>query len=491
MKTAWTFGQRLAASFGIVIAIMLAVNTVAFVSLRSLIADEEWVVHTHEVKETVVEMLSAMKDAETGQRGFVITGNDTSLGDYIAGTEAAPKLWSKARELTLDNPAATALLEQMKPLMDAKFAELAKTIEMRRTLGFEPTAEFIRKDEGKIIMDRFRALTAELLDMEDRLLAERVGQMQASVRSAQLALVGGSATALIAFGLIGFLLTRQLSKQIGSHVDQVQLSSTELETSANQQATTLKEQETSIAETRVTMQELAATAAQITKSAQEVSQMAADAAEAGRRGDIEVQSGQRSITGVTAQVERVVGQILELGKQSKAIGRVLDVVNELAEQTNILAVNATIEAAGAGEAGARFGVVADEIRKLAERVAGSTTEIRNFTDDIRSSVNSAVLATENGSKAATAAADQFEAVTAALAEIVQLVERTADAARSIELSTGQQLSAVNQATQAVDEFAVASTETSSAASETYRTAAALRKHSAELGSVVKRSESAR
>ena len=69
-------------------------------------------------------------------------------------------------------------------------------------------------------------------------------------------------------------------------------------------------------------------------------------------------------------------------------------MSELAEQTNILAINATIEAAGAGEAGTRFAVVADEIRKLADRVGGSAKEIRGLIEDIRSAVNTSIMATE-------------------------------------------------------------------------------------------------
>ena len=83
-----------------------------------------------------------------------------------------------------------------------------------------------------------------------------------------------------------------------------------------------------------------------------------------------------SISGIRRQVDQIVSHMLELGKKSQEIGAVLDIVSELAEQTNILAINATIEAAGAGEAGKRFAVVADEIRKLADRVGGSTKEVR-------------------------------------------------------------------------------------------------------------------
>src|SRR4029077_8321884 len=96
--------------------------------------------------------------------------------------------------------------------------------------------------------------------------------------------------------------------------------------------------------------------------------------------------------------DQIVSHMLELGKKSQEIGQVLDIVQELAEQTNILAINATIEAAGAGEAGKRFAVVADEIRKLADRVTLQTKEIRGLIDDVRGAVNTTVMATETGSK---------------------------------------------------------------------------------------------
>jgi methyl-accepting chemotaxis protein len=105
------------------------------------------------------------------------------------------------------------------------------------------------------------------------------------------------------------------------------------------------------------------------------------------------------VSGIRRQVDLIVTHMLDLGKKSQQIGGILEIINELAEQTNILAINATIEASGAGDAGKRFAVVADEIRKLADRVGGSTKEIRVLIEEIRSAVNTTVMATEGGSKA--------------------------------------------------------------------------------------------
>src|SRR2546422_228947 len=113
-----------------------------------------------------------------------------------------------------------------------------------------------------------------------------------------------------------------------------------------------------------------------------------------RAGGQTVQAAQESVGSIRRQVDLIVTHMLDLGKKSQQIGGILEIINELAEQTNILAINATIEAAGAGEAGKRFAVVADEIRKLADRVGGSTKEIRTLIEEIRAAVNSTVMATE-------------------------------------------------------------------------------------------------
>src|SRR6202035_508390 len=166
---------------------------------------------------------------------------------------------------------------------------------------------------------------------------------------------------------------------------------------------------------------------QIAESARRVAQNAEQTAGSARSGHGTVDLTQDSIAGIRRQVDQIVTHMLELGKKSQEIGSVLDIVSELAEQTNILAINATIEAAGAGEAGKRFAVVADEIRKLADRVGVATQEERTLIDDVRSAVNTTVMATETGSKAVDAGSRQFGDVAAAFKQISGLVAKTTDA----------------------------------------------------------------
>jgi methyl-accepting chemotaxis protein len=239
----------------------------------------------------------------------------------------------------------------------------------------------------------------------------------------------------------------------------VQSSATELQAAANQQASGSKEQATAMAEITTTISELLATSRQIAESAQRVARVAEDTAEAGRFGEDTVREGGEAIDGIRRQVEAIVSHMLDLGRKSQEIGGILEIITELAEQTNILAVNAAIEAAGAGEAGRRFGVVAEEIRKLADRVSGSTKEIRTLIQDVRAAVNASVMTTETASKTVNAGTAHFASVANSFRDISRLVRTTNEAAREIELSTKQQATAVEQVNRGVTDVAQAARET--------------------------------
>jgi len=314
---------------------------------------------------------------------------------------------------------------------------------------------------------------ASFVALEQRFLEEgkKAATDTASTATTVVGIVSFAAL-LLAIG-IALVLTRTLSRQVGSAVQHVQSSSSELQTAANQQATGAKEQSTAMNEITTTISELLATSKQIAESAQRVAHIAEETAKGARSGELTVSKANESIGGIKRQVDLIVTHMLDLGKKSQQIGGILEIINELAEQTNILAINATIEAAGAGEAGKRFAVVADEIRKLADRVGGSTKEIRGLIDEIRAAVNTTVMTTEGGTKAVDAGARQFSEVATAFKQIASLVSTTTEAAREIELSTKQQTTAVEQVNVAVANVAQATRETEASSNQTFQTASQL------------------
>jgi methyl-accepting chemotaxis protein len=264
----------------------------------------------------------------------------------------------------------------------------------------------------------------------------------------------------------------------------VRRSSADLQTTANQQAAGAKEQATAINEISTTTTELLATSQQIADNAQQVSGVADRTNQAGQHGRDTVSAAQKSMTETRRQVDAIVTHMHALSDKSTRIASVLDIVTELAEQTNILAINSTIEAAGAGKVGTRFAIVADEIRKLADRVAVSTQDIRHLIDDVRTAVATTVAASEAGSQAVDAGSVQVEQVASSLEHIVTLVRTTTEASREIELSTRQQSTAVEQVTLAVDHVAQTTREAETSANATLQTATQLTHLSTNLHSLV-------
>jgi methyl-accepting chemotaxis protein len=476
----WTFGRKIAAGFTLAFLLLLGIGAVAYRTITSLMNTNQLIIHTHKVLEDITAVLDLLRDAETGQRGYIITSDEGFLEPYQTGVAGLSSVIKDLRQLTSDNAHQQKWMDEAEPVVAAKLGELKLTIDMRRKGNFEETVKVVRAGEGKKLMDNLRRILEEMNREERGLLKQRADEVEAAASGAKSTIVFGTLLCLLVVTAAGFLITRSLSGQIGAAVRHVQSSSAELQSAANQQASGAKESSTAMTEITTTISELLATSRQIAESAQRVAHVAEETSSAARAGDDTVQKTHESVSGIKRQVDLIVTHMLDLGKKSQQIGGILEIINELAEQTNILAINATIEASGAGDAGKRFAVVADEIRKLADRVGGSTKEIRVLIEEIRAAVNTTVMATEGGSKAVDLGARQFAEVTAALKQITELLGTTTEAAREIELSTKQQATAVAQVNVAVSNVAQATKETEVSANQTLQTAGQLAGLSREL-----------
>ncbi|MEO6951285.1 MAG: methyl-accepting chemotaxis protein [Polyangia bacterium] len=481
----WTFGKRIFAGFALSWALLLVVGAVSYSRINVLASTAVAVDHSHKVLEHLAAYMGALRDAETGQRGFVITGEENYLEPYNAAIVAVPRIQSELHELVADNPTQLARVADADRLASSKLAELKRTIERRRTAGLEETRKEITIGAGKALMDDFRVALSAMDHAERETLAQRAQDVAEASSSSRVTIIVGTIVALLAVVIIAVWLTGTLTTRIGTAVQHLQSSSAELQAAAAQQASGARESSTAMNEITTTINELLATSRQIAESAARVAQVAAETSTASKAGDTTAQRAHESVGSIRRQVDQIVTHMLDLGKKSQQIGSILEIINELSEQTNILAINATIEAAGAGEAGKRFSVVAEEIRKLADRVGGSTKEIRVLIEEIRAAVNTTVMATESGSKAVDLGARQFGEVTVSLQQINALIVTTAESAREIQLSTKQQSTAVEQVNLAVSNVAKATRENETSASETVLTATQISTQSRDLNRLVR------
>lgn len=476
----WTFGRKLWVGFALVFALLLLIGLLAYRGVGLLTDTSYAVTRTHAALTHITTLMSAMKDAETSQRGYMLTGDESYLEPYQVAVNDVPRILAELRPLIRDNPAQQSRLNQAGVMVENLMLLHKQRIDLRRTQGQEAALKQIQLGEGKRRMDELRNLARQMEIDESELLAQRAREVEAAADGVRDAILWGTVAGALLVLAAAVSLNRALTGQVGSAVRHVQRSSAELQAAANQQAAGARETATSMTEISTTISELLATSRQIADSAQRVVHIAEQTAAFARGGDGTVQNARESIGAMRRQVDQVVDHMLDLGRKSQQIGVVMDMVSELAEQTNILAINATIEATVAGDAGRRFGVVADEIRKLADRMTASTKEIRLQIDDVRGAVNTTVMATETGSKAVDAGARQFDDVASTFGKIAGLVTTTTDAAREIELSTKQQATAVEQLNVALSNTAQASRETEASSGQTSQTATELAEMSREL-----------
>jgi len=130
------------------------------------------VVHTHKVIQSLEKVLSVLKDAETGQQGFILTGKDIYLAPYNTAFLEIPKILNDVTSLTVNNPQQQNSLQQLDKLSFKKLTELKETIKLRRDVGLEATRKVINVDRRKHLMDKIKTLVDQMITCEQNLLDE-------------------------------------------------------------------------------------------------------------------------------------------------------------------------------------------------------------------------------------------------------------------------------------------------------------------------------
>lgn len=183
----------------LVLAFFLATGLVAYFNVEVLRANNQQIIHTHRVIVAVDELLSTTQDAETGQRGYLLTGNAQYLEPYETAAAAVARRLDDVATLTRDNPVQQAHLQQVRRHVDAKMAELESTIQARRSEGVQAAMARMATDRGKVEMDAIRAGIGLMRQEEQRLRVQRLAEMDAAYRTA---LISG-----VLSGILGAVLT--------------------------------------------------------------------------------------------------------------------------------------------------------------------------------------------------------------------------------------------------------------------------------------------
>ncbi|MFL5354472.1 methyl-accepting chemotaxis protein [Archangium sp.] len=262
-------------------------------------------------------------------------------------------------------------------------------------------------------------------------------------------------------------------------------STEQLNASASEQSQTVSRQASALQETQVTAQEIRQTSLLAAQKADAVLSVAERADELSRAGEASLEQTLAGLNDIRAQVQEIAQKILELDERTVQIGSITQTVKDLADQSNMLALNAAIEAVRSGEHGKGFGVVAREIRALADQSIESTDRVRELLDDIRNSVATAVRITERGSQRMEAGLEQVRTYGKNLRELSGIIQDNASAVRQIAAAVGQQNVGINQITTAVSDLSKMMDETVARIGATGEAATTLQIIADQLSSAVK------
>jgi CheY-like chemotaxis protein/CHASE3 domain sensor protein len=208
-RATWA-GLDPAVAIGLVgVLIFFAISgTVAYLNLQTLRDDNQKIVHSHEVIVALENLLSDAQDAETGQRGYLLTGNEKYLEPYNNALAAISSEVTNVSRLTLDNPSQQAKIAALRVHIDAKLAELKETIDLRRSQGAGEALAVVTTDRGKVEMDAIRAQLAAMAQVEADLRDKRLAEMNDAYRTALVSGLLSGLLGVVLTAIVGFLIRR-------------------------------------------------------------------------------------------------------------------------------------------------------------------------------------------------------------------------------------------------------------------------------------------
>ncbi len=267
------------------------------------------------------------------------------------------------------------------------------------------------------------------------------------------------------------------ARDLASAAAEVASSSEQMSRGASQQSSQVEQVSTAMHEMSSTITESSQNAGQATDASQNASQYA------GEGGQIVEQTiqGMQRIAEVVRESSESIG---ELSKSAEKIGEIIVVIDDIADQTNLLALNAAIEAARAGEQGRGFAVVADEVRKLAERTARATGEITSMITAVQEKTNSSVSSMQRGIDEVDGGRKLADSAGASLNQIVTVSEQLLDMMRQIASATEEQSVTAEQIGKSITEIANVTQESAAGAQQAAQAAEGLNRQAESLKEIV-------
>jgi methyl-accepting chemotaxis protein len=539
----FTIGKKLALGFGVVLLLMLLSTAFAYMKAKK-IQDEQTSMVTVRMP-TVIAIKELQRDLNQVQskgRQVILAGTEKGRYDaasqvFVANYKAVYKDLSDLDRLSTrwanrDNQERLAKIKteiatlrqiQEQAMTLAKngqpdavvesgnmFADKATTANEAVKKDLDPIADSeekgLRSDQGTlasasvsliwtlwaatIIATGIAALVARWLNRKISRAAEAALKRADAIANGDLTGADIEVTSQDEIGELSAAINKMQARlksiieSVLSSTEHLASASEEISASATQQSAGAEAQRDQTRQVATAMTEMSSTVVQISENSTKAAEAARKASETAREGGKIVDQTLAKMREIASSVGDTAKKVEALGKSSDQIGQIIGVIDDIADQTNLLALNAAIEAARAGEQGRGFAVVADEVRKLAERTSKATKEIATMIQNIQDETKTAVLAMESGTKQVEAGVKTTTQAGASLQEIIQSTEQLGDMVTHIATAATEQSSATEEVNANIDQIAKITAESSEGAQQSARACHQLSSLALDLQNVV-------
>lgn len=416
----------------------------------------------------------------------------------------------------------------------AKFIEEAKQVIATRSSPEWNQAQFICSTQVTPMAIQADALLSEVVDSAVNEAEEKIAGLQASASFLQQVVIGLTAFAALASIGIAWLLRRlicpplvraakaaqqvaqgdltvrvkctskdevgdlgrnfnemvgrvsDIISEVTQTASEVAAASTQIASNSEQISLSMTDQNSQVTQISAAVEEMSASVVEVARKSADASKNAELSGEAASEGGNIVEQTIEEMNLISEAVSASSKSVQDLGERGQQIGEIIGVINDIADQTNLLALNAAIEAARAGEHGRGFAVVADEVRKLADRTTQATDEISESIQAIQSETTSAVERMSQGTKKVEVGVARATDAGTSLTQIVGNAREVAGMIQSIAAATEEQSATSEEVARSIEQIASVSQQAKDGTDQAALAAQQLSEQAERLQSMVGR-----
>ncbi|MBE9093477.1 methyl-accepting chemotaxis protein [Tychonema sp. LEGE 07203] len=400
-----------------------------------------------------------------GMRGYLVNKNQQFLTDFRTGVELARQSANNV-EPKVKNSDQKIRLQKMLELVNAYYNDSNEIVRLFQTNQRAEALALFNTGKYTKFLNEFGEVNREFRETELNTIKQTTQSTKAALSFLVSTLVIGSLLLVLLGATVAWLISSGIAGTIDRAISSIAASSAQIAATVEEQERMASQQAASVNQTTTTMDELGASSRATSQQIETAAFEAMQALNLAGTGTKAVEQTLEAMATLKTKVQDMQGQIMQLSEQTDRIGNISTVVSDLANQTNMLALNAAVEAVRAGEHGKGFGVVASEIRKLADRSKKSAAQINLLVADIQKAINSTVMVTDEGTKTVDSGVNIASETAAAFAGVADAINNVVFSSQQISLNAKQQAIAIEQVVEAMNSLNQAAAQTACGITQT-------------------------